>query len=189
MAFTVGDREVRPLTADEVLRMVELDVLSEDEPVELLHGVLTAVSPKSPVHGEVMARLMRWLAPLLASGTYDVRTEHPLVVPDHTSLPEPDIAVVARGNYSTRHPSTALLVIEVAVTSLTTDTTIKPALYAAADVPEMWVVDVSGRRVRVFTEPGAGGYRTERALGQGDFLRPRCVEAAPLEVGEILAGV
>lgn len=44
MALVVGDREVRPLTAHEVMRMVELDVLGEDEPVELLHGVLTAVS-------------------------------------------------------------------------------------------------------------------------------------------------
>lgn len=42
MAFVLGDREIRPLTAEEVLRMVEAGVLHEDEPVELLHGVLTA---------------------------------------------------------------------------------------------------------------------------------------------------
>jgi hypothetical protein len=48
MALTVGERAVRPLTADEVVRMVELGILSEDEPVEVLHGVLTKVSAKTP---------------------------------------------------------------------------------------------------------------------------------------------
>ena len=189
MPLTLGDREVRPLTADEVLRMVEAGILAEDEPVELLHGVLTAVSPKSPAHGVVMVRLGRWLAPLTVAGKHDVRTEHPLIVPDRTSLPEPDIAVVERDDRTIAHPHTALLVIEVAVSSPRTDTTIKPALYAAAGVPELWVVDVAGRCVRVFAEPGADGYAAERVAGEGDVLAPSRIDATPLAVAELLAGM
>lgn len=189
MALTVGDREVRPLTADEVLRMVEAGILSEDEPVELLEGVLTEVSPKSPAHAEVMARLGRWLAPLVVAETHDVRTEHPLVVPDRTSLPEPDVAVVERGDYSKRHPETALLVVEVAVSSLTTDTKVKPRLYASAGVPELWVVDVAGRCVRVFTDPCAEGYAAERVAGEGEVLQPSTLDVEPLAVSELLAGL
>lgn len=189
MALTVGDRVVRPLTADEVLRMVELGVLSEDEPVELLHGVLTEVSPKSPAHEAVKLRLIRWLAPGMAAGTYDVRVEAPIVVPDRTSLPEPDIAVVAAPGDPLRHPTTALLVVEVAVSSLAIDTKVKPALYAAAGVPELWVVDVDARRLRVLTEPGPGGYLRLDVLAPPARVRPDRLAVEALDLDALFAGL
>lgn len=187
MGLTVGDRQVRPLTADEVMRMVELGILSEDEPVELLHGALTAVSPKSPEHATVMFRLLTWLMTGPTAKRYVVRSEHPLVVPDHTSLPEPDVAVVEPGDYSSKHPATALLVIEVAVSSVRTDTRIKPALYAAAGVPELWVIDVPGRLLRCFRDPGTSGYATDEAVGVTDPVAPLEVNVAPLDLGWLFA--
>ena len=189
MALTVGDRAVRPLTADEVLRMVELGILSEDEPVELLHGVLTEVSPKSPEHEAVKARLNGWLAAGAAAGGYEVRVEGCLVVPDRTSLPEPDLMAVPAGGDPLRHPTTALLVIEVAASSLRTDTRIKSPLYAAAGVRELWVVDVAARRVRVFTEPSASGYAAERAAGREGTIRPRALDVESLALPDLFAGL
>jgi Uma2 family endonuclease len=187
MRLTVGDRPVRPLTQDEVLRMVDAGILSEDEPVELLHGVLTAVSAKTPGHEQVKLRLGRWLAPGFADGRYDVRTEAPVAVPDRTSLPEPDLAVVERDD-TVAHPATALLVVEVAISSLRVDTTIKPHLYAAAGVPEYWVVEVGERQLRVFADPGPDGYSSTRTVRQG-MLEPAAVEADPLDVAALLAGL
>lgn len=189
MALTVGDRAVRPLTADEVLRMVELGVLSEDEPVELLHGVLTEVSPKSPAHEAVKLRLNGWLVPGGAAGGYEVRVEAPIVVPDRTSLPEPDIAVVAAPGDPLRHPTTALLVVEVAVSSLAIDTEVKPALYAAAGVPELWVVDVDARRLRRFGDPGHGGYAHAEDVESPARVRPHAVAVEPLPLAELFAGL
>jgi Uma2 family endonuclease len=187
-AFTLGERAVRPLTADEVLRMVDAGILSEDEPVELLHGVLTAVSPKSPEHEEVKSRVISWLWPGVMESRYLVRIEAPIIVRDRTSLPEPDVAVVEPRDYSHRHPETALLVVEVAVSSLRTDTRIKPALYAAARVPELWVVDVPAQRVWVMREPDQGRYALEHAMAAGDVLVPTRVQAPPLAVADLLAG-
>lgn len=189
MALTVGDRGVRALTADEVLRMVETGILSEDEPVELLCGVLTEVSPKSPGHATVMSRLIQWLGAGASAGRYTLRTEHPLMVPDATSLPEPDIAIVEPGHDVASHPRTALLVVEVAVRSLRTDTTIKPALYAAAGVPELWVVDVPARRLRIFTDPGPDGYATEQAVGGDGLVRARQVDVVALDLAGLFAGL
>ena len=188
MASGVEERPIRPLTADEVMRMVELGILDEDENVELLRGVLRAMSAKTPAHETVKMRLVSWLMAGDA-GRHHVRVESPFVVPDRTSLPEPDITVVEPGDYTRSHPSRALLVIEVAVSSLRTDARIKPPLYAAAGVPELWVVDVEGRCVRVFTDPRPDGYGTERAAGARDVLRPRAVEVAPLPVRDLLAGL
>ena len=187
MALTVGDRPVRPLTQDEVVRMVELGILDEHEPVELLHGVLTAVSAKTPEHEAVKVRLVRWLAAGAAAGTFDLRIAGPVAVPDRTSLPEPDFAVVERDDAIVQ-PATAMLVVEVAVSSLRVDTTIKPDLYAAAGVPEYWVVDAGERRLRVYADPGPGGYATMRTVSDGT-LTPTAFEADPLDVAALLAGL
>ncbi len=189
MASTLGERDVRPLTADEVMRMVELGVLREDEPVELLHGALTRVTPKSPEHGAVHARLVVWLAPAAAAAGGHLRSEHPLAVPDDTSLPEPDLAVVEGAEDPRRHPTTALLVVEVAVGSLATDTKIKPALYAAAGVPALWVVDVPARRVEVFAEPGPGGYARRASHAPPAALAPPSLHAPPLDLAALFAGL
>jgi len=189
MALTVGDREIRPLTADEVMRMVEAGILEDGERVELLHGALTRMTGQSPGHVEVVTKLLRWLDPTGNAARFVVRAQHPLVVADETSLPEPDIAVVEPGDYARRHPSSALLVIEVAVSSLRTDTKIKPALYAATGVPELWVMDVDGRHVRIFSEPGPDGYAAERVAGPDERLRPRAVDVAPLDLAALFAGL
>lgn len=187
MAFVVGDRPVRPLTADEVMRMLEAGILDEDEPVELLHGVLTKASAKTPQHEELKMRLVRWLDST-AEG-HRIRVEGAFVVPDPTSLPEPDIAVVEPGSYASAHPSTALLMIEVAVSSLRTDTAIKPALYAAAGVPEFWVVDVAAKRLIVFREPTPTGYATETVLTTTDSVEPMRLDVPPLDVGALFEGL
>jgi Uma2 family endonuclease len=186
MPLTVGDRPIRPLTAEEVMRMVETGILGEDDRVELLGGVLTEVSPKSAEHGVVIARLVRWLVASDPTERYLVQTEHPVLVPDRTSLPEPDVAVLPSGGDVRRHPPGALLVVEVTVSSLRVDSEVKPPLFAAAKVPEMWVVEPRRRRVIRFTEPGPGGYAARDVLSDGR-LAPRAVDVPPLSLSELFA--
>jgi Uma2 family endonuclease len=183
------DRPIRPLRADEVLRMVELGILPGDERLELLCGALTEKPVKSPAHEAVKTRLIDWLRPGLPAADHLVRIEAPLAVRDPTSLPEPDIAVVEPGEYLDRHPASAALVVEVAVSSLRTDTATKAALYAAAGVPEYWVVDVPARRLRVLTEPGGTRYDREVVLGSGGLAQPRHVDVAALDLAQLFAGL
>jgi Uma2 family endonuclease len=187
MAFTLGDRPVRPLTADEVLRMVEAGILSPRERVELLHGVLTSMSPQDPEHAAICMRLTRWLD--AAIPRFVVRGQFPLTVPDRTSLPEPDIAVVEPGDYLHAHPEGALLVIEVALSSLPIDTRVKPELYAAAGVPDYWVVDLAAKRVHVFREPGGDGYASRAAHGPDGLLDPIAVDVPPIDIAELFRGL
>lgn len=188
MSLTVGDREVRPLTADEAMEMVRLGIIGEDERVELLHGVLTRMSPQDPPHAYLTQLLTAWLAPLMVAGTHHVRVQLPLSVPDRTSLPEPDVAVVARGDADyTRHPLGALLVIEVAYSSIRIDTKIKPPLYASAGTPEYWVVDVTGRKVEVFTNPTPNGYADRTIHQPPTLLRPTSLDTEPLDLATLFS--
>ena len=52
MAVVLGDRPIQPLTAT-ALQMLEAGIIPEDNRLELLHGVLTEKSVKSPEHGEL----------------------------------------------------------------------------------------------------------------------------------------
>lgn len=102
---------------------------------------------------------------LVANGLLDgERVELPLAVPPR-SEPEPDVAVVRDEDDSRRHPSWALLVVEVSRSSLVVDLEVKSLIYAAAGVPEYWVVDPDERVVHVHRVPGADGY--------GDVTRQR----------------
>ena len=70
-------------------------------------------------------------------------------------MPEPDVAVVPghEADYEKAHPRTALLLVEVAEWSLPQDRVTKRAIYAAAGVPEYWIVNLRDGWVEVLRAP------------------------------------
>ena len=115
----------------------------------------------------------------------DVRVQLPLAVSDD-SEPEPDVAVVATADPFGGHPSTALLVIEVAQSSLGKERGVKAGLYAAAGVAEYWIVDVTGGSVEVHRDPVRGRYSTMSTVGRGAVLKLVALEGVAVDVTTIL---
>ncbi|HUG83812.1 MAG TPA: Uma2 family endonuclease [Euzebya sp.] len=132
----------------------------EDEDVELLDGRIVYAAEEGPAHAAVCARLNRLLVEAIPGPVGEVRVGNPYALSD-LSMPEPDF-LVTEPRYSTRtaHPSTASLVIEVARSSRATDLGLKAALYAAAGVPDYWVVDLVRDLVVVHRDPDAMTFRT-----------------------------
>ena len=123
---------------------------------ELIRGVVIEKMTKSPLHASIAKLLYDRLHATVPAG-WSVRQDQPLTLRD--SEPEPDIAIV-RGtvqDYRTSHPTTAALVIEIAISSVNLDRE-KAALYAAAGVEEYWIVLPAERRVEVHRQPQAHGY-------------------------------
>jgi Uma2 family endonuclease len=83
-------------------------------------------------------------------------------------------------------PEHALLVIEVADTSLDHDRNIKGPLYARAGIPEYWIVNLNGERIEVYREPSAAGYRASRFYLRGERLSPDFAPDLTIEVDAIL---
>lgn len=145
--------------------------------IELREGLLVEVSPQGPDH----ARAIEELTIRLASPRARPRVQLPLET-RWGSLPEPDLALLARPPQPDRHPRTALLVVEVAVTSHDEDRGEKAKMYAAASVPTYWLVDVPGRAVEVRSDPGPRGYERCEIYRLGDRV-PSPAEGVPdLEV-------
>jgi hypothetical protein len=73
---------------------------------------------------------------------------------------EPDLAVVPIDEPRDRHPERALLVIEVADTTLRLGLVRKSRIYARAQVPTSWVIDVNRDVAHVQTGSSEDGYTT-----------------------------
>jgi Uma2 family endonuclease len=169
------------------LGLVEAGVLGPGDRVELLEGVVVAMAPQNPPHAAGVARAN--LAVLEAiRGRAHVRPQLSLVLAH--SVPEPDIAVVpgTADDYQTSHPRTALLVIEIADSSLKQDRLSKAAIYAAAGIPEYWIVNLVDEVVEVMREPDreAARYRDVHAASRGERLELVAVPGAALDAGEFL---
>lgn len=137
----------------------------EGMPVELIDGFLVEVSPQGPKHGAMVQALTGWFAVRA-----DVlRVQLPLAA-DALSEPEPDVALAELPD-PRDHPSTAWLVVEVAVSSQRQDEH-KAGVYARAQVPAYWRIDVPARTVTVFSNPSPEGYRNRADLRGDDLLEP-----------------
>ena len=168
------------LTVSDYYRMAEVGILDPEARVELIEGEIIDMAPPGSPH----AGTVNYLAEVLIRAIGDrasALVQNPVRLSQY-SEPQPDVALLRRRDdfYRERHPTSAdvLLIVEVAATSLRFDRKTKLPLYARHGIPEMWLVDLGGRRLVRYRAPQHGAYTLvdEPDLGQ------------PLEVAA-LAGV
>lgn len=164
--------------------LVDGGLLGEDDRVELIEGVLVAMSPKGPEHDAAVEWLTERFVTSLA-GRAGVRVQSALTFAELDSEPEPDLVVVAPDAPRPRHPSTALLVVEVAASSLSYDREVKAALYARAGVPEYWIVDLEGEGLNRFRTPRGEDYTRVDRLGTGASLAPEPLGEPTISLAEL----
>ena len=181
MAAVSTELPVHRLDAEHYGLVVDSGALDQQR-VELIDGIIVQMSPHSPAHAAILERLTRHLAGARA------RVQLPLQVTSD-SLPEPDVALVGEPESADRHPTSALLVVEVTASSHTIDRGRKAALYAAAGIPAYWLIDIPARAVEVRTDPGPAGYRTLRTLDAANVLASPFQGVEELALDELLEGI
>jgi len=150
---------------------------------ELIRGIILDKMVKSPLHRALGKLLYDLIARLLPPG-FLVYHEAPLTLAD--SQPEPDISVVrgTAADFSKRHPTTAELVIEVAVTSAALDRE-NASLYAEAGVKEYWIVLALERKVEVYCHPERGRYREVRLLDGNETLQCTSIHTIEIPIADL----
>ena len=144
----------RPLLRSEYDRLIDLGVF-EGMPIELVGGVLVEMSPQGYDHRNLIADLNMIIAPQVV-GRHRVSVQGPLAV-DGISEPEPALVVNPLPRYTGHKTGQALLVVEVAHSSLRFDLGEKARRYALAGYPEYWVIDVRARSIHVHRDPHRDG--------------------------------
>lgn len=153
--MTLADRPTvepvaRRFTRDEYYQMYNLGFF-QNQRVELIDGEIIYMSPQNNPHAIALAAINRWLHKSLGDD-FTIRCQSPLVASNRTE-PEPDFAVIAGPLESQReHPHSGLLVIEVSDTTLRYDRR-KASLYASAQVPEYWILNLVKRQLEVHRHP------------------------------------
>jgi Uma2 family endonuclease len=171
----------RRMSRSEYERLVGQGVF-RDERVELIQGIVVEMPPIGPPHADTVGILTR----IFVRGVGDralVRIQLPFAASDD-SEPQPDAALVPPGRYRDRHPDRALLLVEVAETSLAHDRETKAPLYAASGVPEYWIVDVKACEVHVYDEPSGGRYGRVRRFASG-AIAPAAFSDVTVSVEEL----
>jgi Uma2 family endonuclease len=181
----------RRFTVAEYLRMVEVGLLRKDDSVELMWGEIIEMSPINVPHALCVNRLNTLLSAKLA-GRAIISVQNPIQL-DEYSLPQPDIALwkLPSDEYRDRlaGPSEVLLVIEVADSSLRHDRRAKTRLYGAAGIADYWIVNLSERRIEVYSEPLPDGYRTTTRYAPRETLSPSAFPDVALDVDEVLGRI
>jgi Uma2 family endonuclease len=86
------------------------------------------------------------------------------------------------------HADDALLLIDVAESSLAYDRSVKLRLYAAAGIPEYWIVDCIAESIEVYRTADADGYRdVARVAGSTAFVVLQAFPDVVLALSEIFA--
>lgn len=174
-------QRVSPLSVEEYHRLSEYN--ERGRRTELFRGIVIEKMSKSPLHRLIVSSLYDRIVAQLPGG-FSAWKEEPLTLRD--SEPEPDISITAgqRRDYAQAHPTSAELVIEVAVSSPALDRE-NAALYAEAGVKEYWIVLAAARRVEVYRRPEQGCYQERRICGGDEVLESATVPAVRLRVSEL----
>jgi Uma2 family endonuclease len=174
-------------TIGEYLAMGETGILQPEDRVELIDGRIVAMSPIGNWHHTSV----RWLARLLHAQVPDglfVDTQGPVNIGENTQV-VPDLALIHANRDTWDTPvrgQDCVLVVEVAESSLAADRTTKMAVYAAAGVPEYWVVDLAGRAVEVYRDPESSVYRSRTIHRRGEVVTLQGAPEVAVAVSEVV---
>ncbi len=179
-------------TREEYYRLGELDFF-DNKRVELIEGEVIEMSPIYSPHATTVTLVQEVMSQIFQKG-WVIRIQQPLSL-GTKSDPQPDIAVVigkAR-DYKNSHPVTAVLVVEVADSSISFDRKAKASLYAKASLADYWIVNVQDEQVEVYRRPildekAAYGFSYAETLifKKGDVLKPLAKAKISIAVADLL---
>jgi Uma2 family endonuclease len=176
-------QRVSPLSVEEYHRLDEFN--ENGRRTELIRGIVIEKMSKSPLHSIVISRLYRLLISLLPR-EFVIWQDQPLTFID--SEPEPDISII-RGkdsDFADAHPSTAELVVELAVASPALDRE-NASLYAEAGVREYWIVLAAEQRVEVYRRPADKRYQEKRLFAAGETIDCGGVPGVRIRIADLFA--
>lgn len=177
---------------DQFAKMDEAGVFAGQGRVELIEGRLIEMAPPAADHTQVTSELMGQFYVALRSGAHGglhALTQGTLKIADHSG-PEPDVFVARRRPGQKYYLSEdCVLVIEVAVTTLNTDKTLKRPMYARAAIPEFWLVEPEHRSIRVHRRPGPDGEWGEEVTVTEGAVRPLFAPEIEIVLDQVFAGL
>jgi len=183
-----GIPALRLFTAEEYQRLADIGILDEDERVELIEGRIVQMAPKNVPHAIATKRANRCLTRLLGDQAI-VGVQDPILLNNY-SEPEPDLVLAAPPDerYLEHHPGPKdiFLVLEVADSSLAYDRSVKGPLFAQNGIIQFCVLNVQGRELEDYRDPGPNGYRSKQTYTEDQSFNLVAFPKISIKVGDLL---
>jgi Uma2 family endonuclease len=174
-------------------RLIDHGFLDEDDPIELVDGLLLVKEPQSSAHRTAVLLVAKALERAFGDGWF-VQTQSPIILGDR-SEPEPDVCVVQGSprDYVDSHPRRPVLLVEVAQSGLGLARGRKASAYGRAGIADYWIVNLVDRVLEVHREPARPGpalrhwrYLSIETLAAVATLSPLAAPSAVVRVVDLL---
>ena len=174
-------------------RLIECGVFLPGERIELIGGELICREPHRTSHAVAIELAFDALQAAFGHG-WRVRVHLPVAL-DEESEPEPDVAVVPGSPRDSlhSHPSSPVLILEVAESSLGSDREVKGSLYARARIIDYWIANLVDHAIEVYRDPVAAPtspfgwrYASVTTLHSGDVVTPLALPRFRVAVADLL---
>lgn len=174
-------------TVDEYYKMIELGMLKDYEKAEIIEGELIQKMPIGDRHACIVDNLLNFFVKNVPD-TIRVRGQNPIRISDYNE-PQPDLSFGDLTKYDGKRKPKAdevLLVIEVSDATLRYDRNTKLLLYAEAEIPEAWIVNLPNNIVEIHQKPSNGIYQLTKIFKHGEIIESEILPNLQLKVDEIL---
>jgi Uma2 family endonuclease len=173
-------------TRQEFEKMTEIGLFSPDVRLELIEGEILEMAAHTSHHATAITIAQQQLIQLCGPD-YHLRVQLPLALTDD-SEPEPDLAIVAGGPeaYWHEHPRKAVLVVEVAYSSVKEDQDRKRRLYAHCQIPAYSILNLNERCFEVYRDPHSLDYQTKLIFTTGAVVSPLAFADKSVDVAGLL---
>jgi Uma2 family endonuclease len=178
--------EIRRWTRKEYEMLIEAEFFRPDEKLELVSGIIYRRPYLTSWHATAIQATQEALRPHFSVG-FHVRTQMALAL-SLDSEPVPDLSIVPGHwrDYLSAHPPTAALVIEISELSTAFDREEKRLVYAAAGIPEYWLLHFGTKQLEVLQAPLDSDYHSQMLLRPGDTVTPLAAPGAAIQVADLL---
>jgi Uma2 family endonuclease len=159
-------------TNQEYLAMVDAGLL-EGKKVELIDGVIVAMSPAGIPHNYFLMNLNRLFAPLWDRALVSIQGTLPI---GDGQVFDPDFMLLRLRTDGYKHEYPAAqdvqLLIEAADSSMTRDRKHKLPVYARAGIQDYWIADLGNQVLLVNREPAGEVYKSALMLEFDAVISP-----------------
>ncbi len=150
--------------------MIQHGILTTDDKVELLNGIIIEKMPKGIKHAAINDLVAEFFREKLGNRVI-IRNQNPIVLNDY-SEPEPDLVLAKppREIYLDRHPTPEdiLLIIEISDSTLGRDRVTKSLAYAKAGIQQYIIFNVQDNSLEDYRNPAADGYQSKQTYRNND---------------------
>lgn len=174
-------------TVDEFMAMVEAKIFGDLANIELVEGEIIDMPPEGSGHGLNKAQTFRLLDRLVSrpSGLRIVDNVALRLSPAVVVAPDIMVVMSPEGRPSAIDAAAVRLAVEHALSTRNYDLNVKPNLYAAAGVAELWVLDDRDLLLHRFHSPRGGVYQRDPPRGLDEEVDVPFAPGERVRIGDL----